>query len=64
MKFIEAFLGSLGIMLVGWWVIPAVGQAADVAITPQQAIHMSGQFFVLRLAYLYFLRLVFSRSEK
>ena len=64
MKFLEALIASLGIMLFGWLSIPVVGHFAGVQITAQQGIVMSAWFFVLRLAWLYALRIFFSKRHE
>ena len=61
MKFLEALIGSTGIMLFGWLSIPIVGHLAGVEITTNQGVTMSAYFFVLRLLWLYALRRVFTR---
>ena len=64
MKFLEALIGSLGIMAFGWLSIPVVGHFAGVAITGYQAIAMSTYFFVFRLTWLYCLRLYFAKKHE
>ena len=63
MRFLEALIASLGIMLFGWLSIPIVGSLAGVGITVQQGIVMSVYFFGIRLVWLYLLRLVFTRPK-
>lgn len=63
MRFAEALIASLGIMCFGWLSVPVVGYLAGVTITAQQGIIMSFYFFVLRLCWLYALRLYFSRKQ-
>ncbi len=64
MRFAESLIGSLGIMVFGWVSIPLVGYMAGVSITGSQGVKMSAYFFVLRLAWLYGLRLYFSGKSK
>lgn len=62
-RFAEAFIASLGIMAFGWVSIPVVGHMAGVQITAHQGAVMSAWFFVLRFAWLYALRELFSKVE-
>ena len=59
MKALEAFLGSMGILMVGMFTIPYVGKMYGAKITRRQGIYMSLTFFVLRFIWLYSLRLIF-----
>lgn len=64
MKFTEALVASLGIMLMGWVSIPLVGHMSGVDITINQGVVMSAWFFVFRLVWLYALRLIFARADR
>jgi len=59
MHALEAFLGSMGILLVGMFTIPYVGGMYGVQISLHQGVYMSMTFFVLRFIWLYFLRKMF-----
>ena len=63
MRFVEAMVASLGIMCFGWLSIPVVGGISGVAITGVEGFKMSAYFFVLRVVWLYMVRLYFSRRE-
>ena len=63
MRFVEALVASLGIMVMGWVSIPVVGHISGVHITVQQGVTMSAWFFVFRLAWLYLLRRLFSKDD-
>ena len=63
MRFTEALVASLGIMAFGWLSIPVVGHLAGVHISSTQGITMGAYFFVLRLAWLYALRVYFSKRK-
>jgi len=59
MKFAEALVGSMGIMLVGFLTIPLAGHVAGLRISSVQAFAMSWVFFILRLLWLLALRCYF-----
>lgn len=56
MRFLEALLGSIGIMAVGFLTIPLAGHIAGVDISMAQASKMSAAFFLGRLLWLWALR--------
>ena len=64
MRFAEALVASLGIMVMGWVSIPLVGHISGVEITVGQGVVMSAWFFVFRLVWLYALRLLFAKVDR
>ena len=64
MHALEAFIGSLGILLFGMLSIPVVGHLFGVQISMEQGFYMGATFFVLRFAWLYLLRKLFHRWGK
>jgi len=61
MKAIEAFIGTLGIAIVGWITIPLAAAVAGVEIATGQAVVMSAVFFVGRFLWLFGVRVFFSK---
>lgn len=59
---IESLLGSIGILIVGFWTIPLAGYFAGVEISGGAGMQMSLMFFVARFIWLYALRCIFSRD--
>jgi len=59
MHALEAFLGSMGILLVGMFSIPFVASIYGVEMSHTQGAQMSGTFFLLRWLWLYVLRRFF-----
>ena len=64
MKALEAFIGSIGIALVGWLTIPLAAGMAGVNIDLHQAVIMSAVFFFGRFLWLLALRSVFERVAR
>jgi hypothetical protein len=62
--FLEPFLGSLGILLVGVFTIKLVGSMAGVAMTYSQSMLMSLLFFIARFIWLLGLRILFEGVKR
>lgn len=61
-RFLEPFIGSIGILFAGVLTIPFAGGIAGTSISYSQALTMGVVFFILRFAWLCLLRWYFSRS--
>lgn len=65
MRALEAFVGTVGIALVGWLTIPLAAAVAGVDISTGQALTMSAVFFIGRFLWLLAVRCVFhSRGRR
>lgn len=64
MRAFEAFIGSFGILVSGILTIPLAGGLVGVDVTMQQGAIMSALFFVGRFAWLYLVRVIFSKIKR
>jgi hypothetical protein len=56
----ESLLGSIGILIAGYWTIPLIGYMSGVEIDGSAGLKMSIMFFIARFVWLYLLRRIFS----